>query len=73
MAQSNSSQMSSGVPVPWDRLRKWIDQASRDPSAVQDTHLKAVSILVPFIEEPRVSDTDYVSQLNRMSFSALPG
>lgn len=56
--------------VPWGRLRAWIDeQESReeegDVSTVSDLQMKAISQLIPIIEEPQLSGEDYVSALMR--------
>lgn len=58
--------------VPWHKLLEWVQQQidleaeTGQPIALTRLQLEAVSHLIPFNEEPNVSDKDYVSLLLRM-------
>jgi hypothetical protein len=62
---------SLGIAVPWDKLLLWAQQQialemqTGQPVAMTRCQLQALSHLVPFYEEPDVSDCDYVSLLMR--------
>lgn len=68
------STASTSVPVPWARLRAWVDEheamdlgALSSQGGLSVAQLEAISLLVPFLNPPGASDADYVSLLNRRS------
>lgn len=72
-SNNNNKTPASTMPVPWDRLRAWIDAQERaeqqgyNPQPLTKVQLLALSQLVDFMDgpEPTVSDRDYVTLLTR--------
>jgi hypothetical protein len=73
-AMSNdSNNLSSSLPVPWGRLKAWIEdqekaeQQGYNPKPMTKSQIAALSNIVDFMDEPEpdVSDRDYVSFLMR--------
>ncbi|RFU79943.1 hypothetical protein TARUN_2287 [Trichoderma arundinaceum] len=70
-AMPKESKNSVPMPVPWGRLKAWIEaqekaeQEGHNPQPMTKTQLSAISQIVDFLDgpEPDVSDRDYVSLL----------
>lgn len=69
MSSAGGSHAQPALRIPWNRLRAWIDEQEakeKQPHAnggLNETQLKAISLLIPVFEEPHVSEKDYVSKL----------
>jgi hypothetical protein len=80
MTMDFTNDKSSGqpAPIPWARLRAWIDEKEawekqhQRPAPLSSKELAAISSLVPFIEEPDVGDTNYIGNLMSESLSVSP-
>lgn len=77
MDVTNDQASGQPAPIPWARLRAWIDEKEawerqhQQPAPLTSKELAAISSLVPVIEEPDVGDTNYVGSLMSESRSCF--
>lgn len=68
-SDSKDNEMTSvltSAMIPWAKIKIQIDKFEKSPDSLSREQLLALSYLAPFMEEPELADSDYVSELMRM-------